>query len=264
MSDGVPSVPGAAIQTGDDAGILLSRGGAFSDAEEAIVEQMADARVLAEPQRFPEANRDMVKAIEVLYRNGRRAGPLKGWGLLRPLVQLLQVYVTSFITSSYVKTLLRNMLALYVSRENQASKGSHEWHLLYYARWNLDKMDTHYSLDRATIPILLFEGAVLATTTSGFATLFAKIVDRDMILIGFSLCVLALVAAVGVGIVQSVGIAKRRIAMTTEQPLETLYAVVGGAGDPPRDIARAFAVGAIVVLVLIWLIIPGLLFSILF
>ena len=52
--------------------------------------------------------------------------------------------------------------------------------------------------------------------------------------------------------------------MTTEQPLETLYDVVGSAGDPPRDIAVAFALGAIVVLVLIWLIIPGLLIGFIF
>jgi hypothetical protein len=75
---------------------------------------------------------------------------------------------------------------------------------------------------------------------------------------------LAVLAALGTGIVRSAGIAKRRIAMTIDPPLETLYDVVGKAGEPPRDNAWAFALGAIGALLLLWLIVPGVFLGILF
>ncbi len=242
---------------------LASLGGSFAEAEEAIVQQMADSRVLARPEMFVEANRRMVKGIEVLYRNGRRGAPINGWGPLRPVVQLVQIYITSYITRSYVNTLLQNILELYTSRENQAARGSETWHMLYYARWNLDKVDHRFRGDRS-VGFLLFGGTVFAAVATGFGEVFTAVVTRDLLLILFSLAMVALILAVGSGIVLSAGIAKRRIAMTTQRPLETLYDVVGAAGIPPRDNAWAFALGAVAVLILIWLVIPGLVIGVIF
>jgi hypothetical protein len=90
------------------------------------------------------------------------------------------------------------------------------------------------------------------------------VISRDLLLVLFGVAMLAVLAAVGTGIVQSAGIAKRRIAMTIDPPLETLYEVVGKAGEPPRDNAWAFALGAIGALLLLWLIVPGVFIGILF
>ena len=51
-------------------------------------------------------------------------------------------------------------------------------------------------------------------------------------------------------------IARRRIRLTTDQPIKVLYDVIGAAGDPPRDQSYLFALVAIVLLMLAALAIP--------
>lgn len=154
-------------------------------------------------------------------------------------------------------------LELYTARENQARRGSEEWRALYFARWNMDKMDARYRGDRVGIPLLIFGGRLFAALATGLGEVFAAVATRDLLLVIFAVAMLAILAAVGTGIVQSAGIAKRRIAMTVERPLATLYEVVGNAGIPPRDNAWAFALGAVAVLILLWLIIPGAILGVL-
>jgi hypothetical protein len=72
-----------------------------------------------------------------------------------------------------------------------------------------------------------------------------------------------ILAAVAAGIWQSAGIARQRIALTTERPIEILYDVVGSAGVPPRDHSWAFALGAIAILIVILLVIPSLVVGVL-
>jgi hypothetical protein len=242
---------------------LASLGGEFSRAEEAIVAEMASTTVLAEPARFVGANRRVVKAIEVLYRNGHRPAPIKGWWFLKPVAQALQVFVTAFITRSHANAVLQNVLELYTSRENQATRGSDDYKQLIFARWNLDKMNQRYRADSFSIPTFLIGGVTFATVATWITELLTAIVGSKVLLIGFVLIMLGLIAAIGSGIVQSAGIAKRRIALTTEPPLQTLYEVVGSAGVPPRDHAWAFALGAIGVLIVVWLLMPGVVIGLL-
>lgn len=243
---------------------LLALGGDFAEAETNIVEQMSDRRVLAQPGRFIAANRNVVKAVEVLYRNGRVAAPIKGWGFLRPVVQLLQVFITSYVTRSHVRRLLQGTLELYLARENQATRGGEEWHLLFYARRNLDRLDGRYRGDRFGVPTFIAGGAVFAAIFSGLGSLAESVLKRDLLLLVFSGLMLALLLAVGSGIVQAAGVAKRRIAMTTQRPMKTLHEVVGAAGQPPRDFAWLFGLGAVAILLVVWIIIPGAILGVFF
>jgi hypothetical protein len=44
--------------------------------------------------------------------------------------------------------------------------------------------------------------------------------------------------------------------MTTDEPLKALWETIGRCGKPPEDDAQAFAIYAIILTVLGWLIIP--------
>ena len=56
--------------------------------------------------------------------------------------------------------------------------------------------------------------------------------------------------------IYAASVARRRIRLTTEQPVQVLYDVIGAAGSPPRDQSYVFAVVAIMLLLLAALAIP--------
>ena len=58
------------------------------------------------------------------------------------------------------------------------------------------------------------------------------------------------------GILYSAGISRRRIRVSIAQPLAALYETVGACGNPPKDQARTFAVYAIILTAVAWLVIP--------
>ena len=57
--------------------------------------------------------------------------------------------------------------------------------------------------------------------------------------------------------------ARRRIVLTTERPFEALYETIGRCGDPPKDQSRQFALIAMILLAVGWILVPvGLIGSI--
>jgi hypothetical protein len=59
------------------------------------------------------------------------------------------------------------------------------------------------------------------------------------------------------------GVARRRIRLSTDQPMKALWETIGACGEPPHDESYNFAVYAIVLLILAWILVPlafGLLF----
>jgi hypothetical protein len=52
------------------------------------------------------------------------------------------------------------------------------------------------------------------------------------------------------------GVARHRIRLSTDQPMKALWETVGAAGNPPKDGSYDFAVYAIVLLVLAWVLVP--------
>ena len=58
-------------------------------------------------------------------------------------------------------------------------------------------------------------------------------------------------------VLRGAAIASRRIRLATRAPLQTLWDVIGSAGQPPRDQSKKFAVVAIVVTTLMWFVVPA-------
>ena len=52
------------------------------------------------------------------------------------------------------------------------------------------------------------------------------------------------------------GVARRRIRLSTDQPMRALWDTIGAAGKPPKDESYNFAVYAIILIVLAWIVIP--------
>jgi hypothetical protein len=54
----------------------------------------------------------------------------------------------------------------------------------------------------------------------------------------------------------SAAVARRRIRLATDQSLAALWETIGAAGEPPRDESYNFAIYAIVLLALAWIVVP--------
>ena len=65
-----------------------------------------------------------------------------------------------------------------------------------------------------------------------------------------------LLAAASWVILRGAAIARRRIRLTLDRPLGALWETVGWCGHPPKDTARTFAIVAISLTALGWLLIP--------
>ena len=53
------------------------------------------------------------------------------------------------------------------------------------------------------------------------------------------------------------GVARRRIRLSTDQAIKALYETIGACGNPPKDDSYNFAIYAIVLLALAWILVPA-------
>ena len=90
----------------------LARMGGDQVVEARIAAALAMRAPLAQPDRFPEAHRLVMRALEVLDREGARDPRVPRLGPLAPLVELAVEFVAGYIVGSFAGTVvarLRNL-----------------------------------------------------------------------------------------------------------------------------------------------------------
>jgi hypothetical protein len=106
------------------------------------------------------------------------------------------------------------------------------------------------------LPTFLLGGAVLSSIVSGLQALVRWAFKGGSGIVVFT----ALAGLVFLGLawcaLRSAGVARRRIRLSTEQPMKALWETIGAAGNPPRDNSFDFAAYSIVLLVLAWVLVP--------
>jgi len=225
--------------------------------EQDIVRELAAIRPLWRPDRFEEAHRWAMRALEVLDRNGNRAPQLRKLGPLRPVAAYVVQMMTRYIVKGYQNRLITAIRRLYERREANAAWGTPEHSMLRRARLDAARVEPGYKGNPLGVPTFLLGGAVLSSIVSGLQALVAVAFNGG----GAALIVFAIVAGVvflGLGwcALHSAGVARRRIRLSTEQPMKALWETIGAAGNPPRDNSFDFAVYSIVLLVLAWVLVP--------
>ena len=71
-----------------------------------------------------------------------------------------------------------------------------------------------------------------------------------------------LVVAIAWVVLRGAAVARRRIQLTLDQPINALWQTIGRCGTPPRDPSRVFGLIAIILAAIPWILIPiGLLLS---
>ena len=241
----------------EEKGRLLEEIGGPGKVEQEIVSQLSKVKPLWQPAQFPEAHRMAMRSLEVLDRNGVRSAPMpKLLGPLGPLVGLIVQLVTRLIVRIYQNSLVSNIRKLYERREANSIWGSPAHMMLRRARINTVQVEHGLKSNPIGVPGFLLGGAALSGVFSLVAEALSSAVkdDRGRIILGIATA--SLMLGLSWVAIYAASIARRRIRLTTQQPIQVLWDTIGAAGDPPRDHSYQFALIALILLALAALAVP--------
>jgi hypothetical protein len=246
------------IRTDDDqrADAILEQFGAKGKVESEMLDQLSERAPLQYPDRFEEAHRTAMRALEVFDRNAARSPSNLGAGPLEPVAAYFVQMLIRLIVRDYQKTVVAQIRQLYARRWANSAKGSPEFGMLRLARLQMERLAPDFQRSASGVPTFLLGGAAL----SGVASLLQGVLvaaSRNRFLL---LTVAGVFVALALGgfwcILKAAAIARRRTRITLDQPLRALWETIGAAGHPPKDQSRQFAIYAVILLVLAWVVVP--------
>jgi len=234
----------------------LAEIGVDTRTEAALLGEIAAAGPLAHPDRFEQSHRLVMRALEVLDRDGwkhpvlRRLGPFSG--ATAGAVQ----FVARTIVRGHVSNVVHALSRLYARRESQSQTAGAERRVLARARIQADRLTLGYKGGSLPLPTVLIGGAAVPVLAS-IARQFGAVKGQGPLLIVPLGVILAIVFALLAWVLlQGAGLAHRRIKVTLDPSLAALYETIGHCGNPPRDDSAAIAAAAIALTALAWFVVP--------
>lgn len=235
---------------------ILDQLSATDDVDRQIILELASKRPLGHPDRFADAHSGAMRALEVLDRNASSGIRVRGVGPLKPVAQYVVQQVVHFLVKSHLRSVINNVSNLYARREAAALRDDPARPLLTRARIQTDRVAPGYKGNPLGFPTFILGGAFLSTVVGSLQGLVVSAVDSTLGQIILVLALFGVMVAVSWTVLKGAAIARRRITLTTDQPLDALYQTIGRCGRPPRDQARLFAVLALILMAMAWLLIP--------
>ena len=252
------------LRTGADTAAterLLDQLGAQDPVEAQIVLELSAQRPLGHPERFTEAHILAMRSLEVLDRNGARVPPVPRVGPLKPIAEFGVQLVTRFLVRNYQADVSDAIRNLYTRRLAWCAPDDPSRMPMIRARLDAERVATTYKGNPIGVPTFLLGGAVISGAASGFRLLSEAVVGSRL---AAGLAVAAAFIVLGAlswMILRGAAVAHHRIRITVQDPLSALWETIGRCGKPPEDDAQQFAVYAVILTVIGWLLIPlGVLF----
>jgi hypothetical protein len=234
------------------ADVMLEQFGAAGRVESQMLRQLGQRAPLQIPDRFPEAHRTVLRAVEVFDRNAARPPSSLRVGLLTPVASLVVRVLIGMVVRSYQRSVIEHLRRLYALREANSVPGSAEYRMLTLARRQLDRVGEDLSRRSGGLPAFLVGGAALSAVSS---TAREATGIRWVVLVVAAVTVALAIAAFWC-VITAAAIARRRTRIALDAPLRALYETIGAAGDPPRDKSREFVGYAVVLLAVAWVVLP--------
>ncbi|MGE5595635.1 MAG: hypothetical protein ACM3S1_06310 [Hyphomicrobiales bacterium] len=235
----------------------LARMGGQREAEMRIAADLAVMAPLAQPERFAEAHRLTMRALEVLDREGSRDPGTPRLGPLSPVLAVGIEFVAEYIVKSYAESIAQRLRTLYARREAQCPPGAPERRLLASARVEMDRLAPTFSGGGTLAPIL-FVGGALVPLLASFTNLIGAIDFGNRAVVWVGLAVLfVLFLALSTVMLRGAAVAHRRSTLIMQRPLAALWETIGHAGNPPENDSTLFATVAIVLTAVVWFVIPA-------
>lgn len=241
----------------EEKGRLLEEIGGPGKVEQDIVSELSKIKPLWQPTEFDEAHRLAMRSLEVLDRNGVREAPMpRILGPLKPLAGVVVQLVTRWIVRGYQNSLATNIRELYERREANSIWGSPAHRLLRRARIDAEQVEQGLKSNPVGVPGFLLGGAALSGLFSAVGGAVVSAVNDPTWRLVLSVSLAIVLLGLSWVAIYAASIARRRIRLTTEQPIQALWDTIGAAGDPPRDHSYHFALVAIVLVVLAAVAVP--------
>jgi len=228
----------------------LAELGATSDVDGDIILELSSTWPLGHPERFDKAHMLVVRALEVLDRNGARGvktnAPI---GPLNHVAGFLIQLVTRFIVRQHLKRQIQHIHWLYVRRESNTDLDNPFRSKLRRARIEAERLVPTFNTNPLGVPTFIFGGAVLSWLLGTLQILIAGLTTW------YWQAIAALLVSIVAGIaswivVRGAATARHRIKLTTDRPIRALYETIGRCGEPPRDDSIIFIVVALILGVL--------------
>lgn len=239
---------------------LLEEIGGSGQPEQDIVRELSKVRPLWLPDRFEEAHRMVMRALEVLDRNGARPATVRHLGPLNPIAQWAVQLVNRWIVKSHQNTLVERIRKLYERREANSIWGSPEHRMLRRARLDAQRVEQGLRSQALGLPTFLLGGAFLSSVFSLLGRAVGAVFGEGgavPLQVGVVVLIVAVLLALAWVILYAAAVSRRRIRLTVDQPLRALYDTIGACGDPPRDRSYDFALYALIFLLLAALVVPA-------
>lgn len=233
----------------------LERFGTSGIVEDQMVRELSSTAPLAHPDRFDEAHRRAMRALEVFDRNGPLPpSALRVPRLVKPVAnKIVQLLITA-IVRTHQKLLVKNLRQLYALREANSPVGSEDYQLLSAARIQVDAIVGDLNKSSIPLPAFLVGGAAVSGTISVIQRSLNDQAGQYVLSGVFFVLGLAAFWC----ILRAAGIARSRTRIALDASFQALWEVVGDAGRPPRDHSKLFAAIATLLLVAVWLVVPVL------
>ncbi len=234
------------------ADVMLEQFGAAGRVESQMLAQIGQRQPLEMPDRFPEAHRTVMRAVEVFDRNAGRPPSSLRAGPLRPVASLVVQLLIRIVVRSYQRSVIEHLRRLYALREANSPAGSPSYRMLVIARRQLDRVTQDLSRGSRGLPAFLVGGAALSLVSSSVQ----EVTRSRLVLVVVAGVTAALAIAAFWCVITAAAVARRRTRIALDAPLRALYETLGAAGDPPRDKSRAFVGYAAFLLALAWIVVP--------
>ncbi|MEO9253956.1 MAG: hypothetical protein ABI305_00320 [Tepidiformaceae bacterium] len=238
------------------AAVALDRFVGQAEIEARIALELSVREPLALPDRFLEAHRITMRALEVLDREGTREPPVPNIGPLKPIAAAAIEFVAEYIVKSYTQTIISRLRKLYARREIQSEPTSPERRLLAGARVETDRIAGTYGGGGVGAPVIVAGGVALPVLASVTQYLGAINLTDRWVLLGSIAVLFVIFLAFSTVLLRGAAVARRRCRLTMQQPLAALWETIGHAGNPPVDDSVMIASGALVLAALVWFVLP--------
>lgn len=232
--------------TGPDADKVLDELGASSKVDRDIILELGAKMPLGHASRFEEAHGLAVRSLEVLDRNGHRSIPVPKLSFLSPVASFLVQIVTQFIVRSHVSNTIDHMYRLYERREAASPADWEHLPMLTRARIHTERIRPGFKRSKLALPTFLFGGAILSPVIAALQSTISTQVTSEFWRSVWLIAIFLVLSLASWVIVQGSAVARRRIRLTTEKPLTSLWQIIGRCGQPPRDASFTFAVIALI------------------
>jgi hypothetical protein len=235
---------------------ILAELGGSGKVELDMVGELAAHRPLGHPERVAEAHALAMHALEVLTRNGGRPPSQLRLVPLTPVARFAVQQVIRFIVRSHESHVIDSVRDLYARRLAWVPVHDPARTALVRARLDAERATQSYKEKAFGIPTFLLGGAFISSIAQSAQGGASRAAGSRTGLVVTIVATFVLLAAASWVILRGAAIARRRIRLTLDRPLAALWETIGWCGRPPRDTARTFAVVAIVLTALGWLLIP--------